>query len=457
VNVLRLTAYLGHIISPVSSPDAPFEYLHIKDGALIVNDEGLLEAVGSRAVLQQSFPWLPDSLPGADDRTNGKWAAKLSGAHQIYDFGSRLILPGLIDMHLHLPQVSQTGKCGQHLLDWLNKYIFAAEAKFEDPAHAGKIARWFFHELAANGTTCAVIFTTIHQKACDIAFKEAEARGSRVIMGKVMMDANAPSYLIEDTNTALEQSEALIKKWHSVDKGRLLYALTPRFGVTATAQLLAGTGELLKKHPGVYLHTHLSEAKEEIQFMARLYPEARSYLDVYRSFGLVGARSIFAHAIHLDDADVSLLAQSASALAHCPSSNFFLKSGVFRYNKILKEGVLFGLGTDVAAGPSMSLFHVMKDANYMQADDWLDPRELLYRATLGGALACHLADKIGSLEVGKEADFIVVDPREKTGIVADILERPLDEILSSLVFLGDDRLIKSTYVRGRQIYGPELN
>jgi len=209
---------------------------------------------------------------------------------------------------------------------------------------------------------------------------------------------------------------------------------------------------LFAKHPGTYVHTHLSEAKEEIQFVATQFPTARSYLDVYKSFGIIGKRTVFAHAIHLDDQDIKTVADTHSSLAHCPSSNFFLKSGVFLYAKISAAGCLFGLGSDVAAGPSMSLFNVMKDANYMQPDIWIEPPELLYRATLGGAKAAHLDHLIGSLTVGKEADFIVVDASRKSGIVDNILSQPTDEILSSLVFLGDDRLIEATYVRGRCIF-----
>jgi guanine deaminase len=430
--------YFGHLVSPLNAS----HYLDYPLGALLVDDSGRIEDVGSREQVLSRLPsqaYLPDS-----NRTELAIA--------IEDYGQKLILPGFVDLHLHLPQVSQTGRSGQHLLAWLNRYIFPAEAKFKDVGHARKIARWFFDELAANGTTLAVVFTTIHAEATNAAFEVAHEKGSRVIMGKVMMDANSPDTLTEDTHLSLQESEELCRKWHGVDNGRLLYAFTPRFGVTSTAALLEGVGKLFAKYPGTYIHTHLSEAKEEIQFVATQFPQARSYFDVYSRFGIIGKRTVFAHSIHLDDHDIGSIAATKSSLAHCPSSNFFLKSGVFLYEKIRAAGCLFGLGSDVAAGPSMSLFNVMKDANYMQPDIWIEPPELLYRATLGGAQAAHLDHILGSLEVGKEADFIIVDPSRKTAVVRDILSQPTDEILSSLVFLGDDRVVEATYVRGRSIF-----
>lgn len=432
----KTVAYCGHIVSPVASSASGasaygYDYLDYPRGFLFVED-GKIVAVGEQSVLADKLAQL--------------------APQNIVDFQDRLIMPGLIDMHLHLPQVTQTAKSGEHLLSWLNRYIFPAEARFSDKEYARKIANWFFHELVKNGTTLSVVFTTIHKEACHAAFEVAHDVGARVIMGKVMMDSNSPAALTEDTQKSIKESEELAALWQGANQGLLNYAFTPRFGVTSSRELLAGTGEAWKRNPGTYLHTHLSEAREEIQFVSQQFPDARSYLDVYDKFALTGARSVFAHSIHLDDQDIACIKHSGSALAHCPSSNFFLKSGVFNFKKIEEGGCLFGLGSDVAAGPHMSLFEVMKDANYIQADYWLEPRELIYRATLGGARALYMDNQVGSLEVGKEADFIVVDPRHKTGIVQDILQHSTDEILSSLVFLGDDRLIDETYVRGKNIY-----
>jgi len=420
------TAYLGHVVDPVDEDN----YRDIPDGAVVVSKDGLIAVVGKWAEL----------------------SAEYSNGAQIVNCGRKLILPGLIDMHIHLPQVTQIGKSGDTLLSWLEKYIFPAEARFSELSHAEKIATWFFDELACNGTTLAVVFSTIHKEATDAAFSIAAEKGSRAIMGKVMMDRNAPASLLEDKKHALAESEQLASKWHGFDDGRLLYAFTPRFAITATDELLSECGKLWQSSPGTYMHTHLSESLEEVKKVASLFPESRSYLDVYDKSGLVGERSVFAHSIHLDDQDLKVMHKKKCALAHCPSSNFFLKSGIFPIERVKAAGVEFGLGSDVAAGPQMSLFGVMKDANFIQPQIWISPRELFYRATKGAARALKLESRLGSLEAGKEADFIVVDPTLKNACPMDILEHETDDILSALVFLGDDRMIDATYIRGRPVY-----
>jgi len=420
------TIYLGHLIDPVDESN----YRDIREGALVVSAAGKIEAVGKWSDLSEQY----------------------ESGFEIVNCGRKLIMPGLIDMHIHLPQVTQIGKSGDTLLGWLEKYIFPAEARFSDLSHAEKIAAWFFDELAANGTTMAVVFSTIHKEATDAAFRIASEKGSRAIMGKVMMDKNAPAALTENTKSSLCESEELANKWRGHDDGRLLYAYTPRFAITATDELLNECGRLWQSSPGTYMHTHLSESAEEVKKVATLFPHSRSYLDVYDRAGLVGSRSIFAHSIHLDDQDLQVMHKKKCALAHCPSSNFFLKSGVFPIDRVRHAGVEFGLASDVAGGPQMSIFGVMKDANFIQPHIWISPRELFFRATRGGARALNLEDSLGSLEPGKEADFIIVDPTLKNACPRDILDHETDEILSTLVFIGDDRMIDSTYIRGRQIF-----
>ncbi len=294
-----ITAYLGHVISPLSQS----EYLDYRSGALLVSALGKIVAVGPWSEVKQ--------LPQA--RSEGL---------KVVDYGERLILPGLVDLHLHLPQVTQTGRSGEHLLSWLNRYIFPAEARFQDTQHARKIAHWFFDELARNGTTLACVMTTIHKEATDAAFEVAAAKGNRVIMGKVMMDANSPEALSENTAQSVADSRELAEKWHGHDNDRLLYAFTPRFAVSSTPELLAAAGSLKAEFPGSFIHTHLAEAREEIEFVAEQYPQSRSYLDVYDQAKMLGQRSIFAHAIHLDEQDIDTVKSSQSSLVHCPSSNF---------------------------------------------------------------------------------------------------------------------------------------
>jgi len=422
-----LTVYLGHIVDPVEDD----EYRDIPYGALVVSENGQIEAVGKWSELREKY----------------------SVGSEIVDCGQKLIMPGMIDMHIHLPQVTQIGKSGDTLLGWLEKYIFPAESRFSALSHAEKIATWFFDELAANGTTLAVVFSTVHKEATDAAFRIAADKGMRAIMGKVMMDRNAPAALLESSKDSLSESEQLAAKWHGYDDGRLLYAFTPRFAITATDELLNECGKLWQSNPGTYMHTHLSESLEEVKKVASLFPDSRSYLDVYDRSGLCGARSVFAHSIHLDDEDLQVMHKKQCALAHCPSSNFFLKSGIFPIERVKAARVEFGLGSDVAAGPQMSIFGVMKDANFIQPKIWISPRELFYRATRGAAKALQLEDRLGSLEAGKEADFIVIDPTLKNACPKDILDHGTDEILSALVFLGDDRMIDATYIRGRQVFG----
>lgn len=422
----ELTAYRGHIISPLDYD----HYTEFVDGAIVVDKNGIIKAAGLWNDIQNSVPSFT----------------------RVMDYGKRVILPGFIDLHVHLVQIAQTGRSGDTLLGWLNKYIFPAEAKFADHDHAAKLADWFFRELSKNGTTLASVFTSIHQEATDIAFNVAAENGCRVIMGKVLMDRNAPADLTEDTDKSIEQSEELCKKWHGYDSGRLSYAFTPRFAPTSTSEQMKRVSELWHKYPGSFMQTHLSENIDEINWVKELFPSCSNYLDVYDKHGLVGPNSLFAHAIHLSENELKTLSDSGAAVVHCPSSNFFLKSGAFPYKRMRSASVLIGLGSDVAAGPEMSLFKVMKDAAYIQTGLWLNPRELFYLATLGGAQAVNMGNKIGSLEVGKEADFIVIDPTLKSASPFDILEQPADEILSSLVYIGDDRMVVATYVRGRPVF-----
>lgn len=381
-----IKTFYGHIIYARDET----KLVEHKLGALSVDESGQIYFCGDRKEL--------------DERVK-------SGQCRIeesFDLGEKLILPGFVDTHLHLPQFGQTGKYGKHLLGWLDTFIFPEEAKFKDEKYAHKISEWFFEELLKNGTTTANIFTTIHKQACNAAFEVASKASIKAIMGKVIMNRNCPEYLSENSEDAIKDSVELMEKWHGHDNNRLLYAFIPRFAPSCTDDLLHAIGEQLKAFPQAYMHTHVSESKAEVEWVHELFPKAKSYTDVYASAGLLGPNSILAHAIHLTENDFKAICDTDSALAHCPSSNFFLKSGAFPFATCEEKQIRFGLGSDIGAGPQMSLFQVMKDGFYIQPDLWIEPAKLFYRATLGGAKALNLDKSTGSLDAGKDADFIIV-------------------------------------------------
>jgi guanine deaminase len=411
----------------------------ISDGGLLVDEQGLIEGCGPWQQLEQT--------------------GQLQGAQVITLPWHQWIIPGFVDMHVHLPQIEVAGCQEENLLSWLERHIFQAEARFTDAAHAEAVSRWFFEELLHNGTTTAAVFLTSHDTATRIAFEVAEQLGNRVIMGQNLMDCHAPDALLKPMPQLLMETEAHCRQWHGKDQGRLQYAWIPRFAITSSEPLLEGLGQLRRQYPSVYLHTHLSEQLPEIEAVLRQFPWASDYTDVYEKFGLLGGRTILAHGIHLTDDELSRIGRLDSSLAHCPSSNFFLKSGRFRWMEMLNRGLRFGLGSDVGAGPELSLFKVMKDAQFMQSDTLLPLQQLFYRATLGGARALYLDDRIGNFEAGKEADFIILNERGKSNLklpdapVTDFPEESSPEsALSQWVYLGDDRLVQATYIRGRQVY-----
>ena len=374
----------------------------------------------------------------------------------ITTYSGNLILPGFIDLHVHYPQTEMIASHGEQLLEWLDRYTFPTEAKFRDIDYARTIASFFLDELLRNGTTTALVLTTIFSHSVDVLFEEAQRRDMRLIAGQVLMTRNAPDYLLNDANTAYKQNRELIHKWHNKD--RLLYAITPRFAITSTNEELTLAGALKAEFPDVFVHSHLSENLREIEFTSALFPDSKDYLEVYEQFGLVGDRSIFAHGIHLSDSEFERLSNAGAAIAFCPTSNLFLGSGLFNLGKAkaIEQSVKVGLGTDVGGGTSFSLLQTMADAYkviQLQGGQ-LSAFQAFYLATLGSAKALSLDDKLGSFDVGKEADFIILD-LQATPLMAlrnPVLEvTSLDDLASSafaLMMLGDDRAIKATYIRG---------
>jgi len=401
-----------------------FEYFD--DGALII-DNGSVVAAGDAASLLNQLP------------ANTK----------VEDYRGKLIVPGFIDCHVHFPQLDIIGSFGAQLLDWLNQYAFPVEEKFADPEHAREVAGAFVDELLRNGTTTAMVFGTVHAHSADAIFEAAEARDMRLIAGKVLMDSNCPEALRDDPESGYAESKALIERWHG--KGRLGYAITPRFALTSSPEQLTAAGRLASEYPDVWIHTHLAENMEEVEEIARLFPGNRSYMDVYDEFELLRERAVFAHCLHMDDEDRRLMAQKGGAAAFCPTSNLFLGSGLFDLAAIRAAGIRCGLGTDVGGGTSLSLLNTASEAYkvlHLQ-DQPLQAMRALYLATLGAAEALYLDDKIGNFEKGKEADFVVLD-FEGSSLTArrTAAADTIEEKLFALMTLADDRNIDSTWVRG---------
>ncbi|WP_068816884.1 guanine deaminase [Phormidesmis priestleyi] len=372
----------------------------------------------------------------------------------------RLIMPGFVDTHIHFPQTEMIAAYGEQLLEWLNQYAFPTERKFKDKAYAQKIAAFFLEELLRNGTTTALVFAAVYPESVDAFFEEASRRNLRMIAGKVMMDRNAPDFLSDTAETSYQDSKRLIEKWHK--HGRLLYAVTPRFAITSTDEQLRLAGKLLEEFPDVYLHTHLSENMDEVAWVKELFPRCTGYLDVYDQAGLVGDRSVFAHGVQLTDQEFQRLSEANAAIAFCPTSNLFLGSGLFRIEqaKCVEHPVKLGLGTDVGGGTSFSMLKTAHEA-YKVAQlrrQTLSPFKALFLATLGGARALSLGDTIGNFDVGKEADFIVLDVRStplmavRNPVANAISLADLADQVFSLVIMGDDRAICATYIAGELAY-----
>jgi guanine deaminase len=434
LNAIR-GAFLDFTGDPFYEPEAE-SVRYLPDGLLVVEDAHI-KAFGDYASLICDYPDL-----------------------NITAYSDRLIVPGFIDLHVHYPQTEMIGAYGAQLMEWLEQYTFPTERKFEDPVHARKIAAFFLDELLRNGTTTAVVLTTIFSHSVEVLFEEAQKRNMRIVAGQVLMSRNAPEYLLNDAQTAYAQTKAQIQKWHH--NGRSLYAITPRFAITSTEEELRLAGSLKQEFPDVYVHTHMSENLEEIRFTAELFPQCKDYLNVYEEFGLVGDRTILAHCIHVDDSAFERLSNAGAAIAFCPSSNLFLGSGLFKLHQAKSKDlpIKVGLATDVGGGTSFSMLQTMSDGyKVMQLQGQsLSVFKAFYLATLGAAKALSLEDKLGSFDVGKEADFTVLsvqatplmtlrNPNPKSETLAE-----LAELAFAMVTVGDDRTITATYVAGNLAY-----
>lgn len=419
-----------HFRSDPGSGDSAGTYDYWPDGLLIVNG-GRIENAGPAQELLST----------------------LTDATVVHDHGDALILPGFIDTHIHYPQTDVIGSAGDDLLDWLNNYTFPSERSFEYIAHARAVAEFFLDELARNGTTTAQVLGTVHKSATDVFFQAAAARDLRMIAGKLLMDRHCPDYLRDTPVDGERDTRELIEKWHS--QGRLHYAITPRFAPTSSAEQLASAGRIARDHPDVFIHTHLAENTSEVAWVRSLFPEARSYLDVYDRFGLVRERATYAHCIHLDTHDRRRMAAAGCSAAFCPTSNLYLGSGLFDVAATDSADLRFSLATDVGGGTSFSMLRTMGEA-YKVAQllgQRLSPLRMFYLATLGGALALDLHSRIGQFSAGSEADFIVLDPHATPLMSRRFAQtEALADRLLLFATLGDDRNVAETYIMGRRVH-----
>ncbi len=423
----RWQAFRASIFDFIGDPDTLADaYRYFDDGLLLLRD-GKVEEVGPAPAL----------------------LARLPADTVVVDYSGRLLMPGFVDTHVHYAQIDMIAAYGEQLLEWLEHYAFPTERQFADRAHARECADFFLAELLRNGTTTAMVFCTVHDASAEAFFGAAQERAMRMIAGRVLMDRNAPAFLADDAQASYDESLALIERWH--DRGRLSYAVTPRFAPTSSERQLELAGKLLEERPGVYLQSHVAENRNEVAWVAQLFPWSRSYLDVYDRFGLLRPRAVYAHCIHLDAADRARMAATGAAMSFCPTSNLFLGSGLFDHAAAREHGVRVGLGTDVGGGTSLSMLRTLDEA-YKVAQlrgQRLTPLGAFYLATLGSARALYLDDRIGSFAAGNAADFIVLD-LEATPLLARRMRNTttLVERLFVLMMLGDDRAILATHIMG---------
>lgn len=426
MSAVAYRARIAHCLRDPGEQDCS-EALQVFEDGLLVVDRGRVQAIGPADPMLES----------------------LGEAVEVIDRRGHWLIPGFVDCHIHYPQTDIIAAYGTQLLEWLNTYTFPFEARFADRAHADETAAFFVDELLRNGTTTALVFATVHPHSVDALFEAASRRNLNIAAGKVLMDRHCPENLRDTATSGYTESRDLIERWHK--QGRNRYAITPRFAPTSTPEQLQLAGKLATEHPDVLIQTHLAENTDEVAWVQSLFPDSNSYLDVYKSAGLLRERAVYAHCIHLSDSDHHELAAHDAAIAFCPTSNLFLGSGLFDLHRACEHGVRVGLGTDVGGGTSFSHFDTMSEAyKVLQLRrQSLSAARNLYLATLGGARALHMDDEVGNLEIGKVADFIIVDPKS-----TPLLDRRMDaagsvaEQLFAQIMLADDRAVAETYVAG---------
>ena len=428
------TLIRARLLSFVSEPQAADDhdsYRYEEDGGLLIED-GAIKAFGAFADVQRQ----------AEDGV------------AVVDHRPHLVLPGFIDSHAHFPQAQIIGSFGEELLDWLNTYTFPAELEFSDEAHARRVAKLFLDELFRHGTTTAALYCSVHPQSAEALFSEAERRNMCVIAGKVMMDRNAPDGLRDTAQQGYDETKALIARWHG--KGRLHYAITPRFAITSTYEQMEASKALAGECPDLHIQTHLSENRAEIEFACSLFPEAKDYTDIYERYGLVGPKSLFGHCIHLTDREADALSDAGAVAVFCPTSNFFLGSGLFNYFRYKRrpKSLRIASATDVGAGTNYSMLRTMDEGYKMIAlqGEKIPPLLSFWQITRGNAQALGLETRIGTLEPGTDADLVVLDVHATPAMRLRMEKaETLAEELFILQTMGDDRSVVETYVAGKPV------
>ncbi|WP_414170966.1 guanine deaminase (plasmid) [Streptoverticillium reticulum] len=432
----HFAALRGTIVYFIDDP-----FLVGKEKAFVCHEDGLL--IAADGIIKAVGPYV-------------KIKSQLPVGVEIEHYEGHIISAGFIDSHVHYVQTGMIGSYGEQLIDWLNNYTFIEEQKLKDPAAAREMSSVFCDELLRNGTTTAFTFAAVYPHTVDALLEETERRNMRMIAGKIMMDRNAPAALLDDAQSSYEDSKELIQKWNG--RGRQQYAITPRFAPTSTPAQLEAASALWREYPEVHVHSHVSENLDELAWVKELFPEHASYLDVYDHYNLVGRRSLYAHGVHLNEAEMRTLHEREAAIAHCPTSNNFLGSGHFplREAKRLDRPVHVGLGTDIGAGTSFSMLATMNEAyKVAQLRSYsLQAVNSFFLATLGGARSLDIDDKVGTLAPGHEADIVVLNPRA-TKIMDVRMQRvsSIEDVLFVLGTMGDDRSVKATYIAGKKTYG----
>ena len=421
----------GRLLSFLRQPEDikdESSYVYHEDGGLLIED-GRIAAIGDYSAIRRKAP---EGVETVDHRPH-------------------LIMPGFIDPHIHFPQMQVVGSYAGNLLEWLNTYTFVEEQRFGDPDHAARIAGRFFDELVRYGTTTAVAYCSVHKASADAFFAESLKRNMRMVAGKVMMDRNAPPALCDTPQSGYDDTKQVIADWHG--KGRNHVAITPRFAITSTHEQMEMSRALAREFPDLHIQTHLSENLDEVRFAAELFPEARDYTDIYARYDLLGRKSLFGHCIHLSDREADAMSESGSVAVFCPTSNLFLGSGLFGMKRLERRAkpVRAAIATDIGGGTSYSMLRTLDEGyKVLQLQgDRMTPLESFYRMTRGNAEALALEDKIGTLDVGSDADLVVLDV---SAVPAMALKMEVVSTLAEELFLmqtmGDDRAIAQTYVAG---------